>query len=191
MDQLTRWSRAETDKEKKIIGMFGEGNPLAMDMLYAQYSRYLAGVCSRYIANDDDLKDVLQESFVKIFMRIGSFDYRGEGSLKAWLSRIVVNEALQHLRRGQKNVFEDAAELPDMPDEEPDTNGIDSKTLVEMIRRLPPGYRAVVNLYVFGEKSHKEIAEILGIKPDSSASQFHKAKKMLAGMINDYKRSRQ
>ena len=67
-------SRAETDKEKKIIGMFGEGNPLAMDMLYAQYSRYLAGVCSRYIANDDDLKDVLQESFVKIFMRIGSFD---------------------------------------------------------------------------------------------------------------------
>ena len=184
-------SRAETEKEKKIISMFGEGNPLAMDMLYAQYSRYLAGVCSRYIANDDDLKDVLQESFVKIFMRIGSFDYRGEGSLKAWLSRIVVNEALQHLRRGQKNVFEDAAELPDMPDEEPDTNGIDSKTLVEMIRRLPPGYRAVVNLYVFGEKSHKEIAEILGIKPDSSASQFHKAKKMLAGMINEYKRSRQ
>ena len=78
-----------------------------------------------------------------------------------------------------------------MPDEEPDTDGIDSKTLVEMIRRLPPGYRAVVNLYVFGEKNHKEIAEILGIKPDSSASQFHKAKKMLAGMINEYKRSRQ
>lgn len=181
----------KTGKESKILSMFDEGNPLAMDVLYAQYSRYLAGVCSRYIANDDDLKDVLQESLVKIFTRIGGFDYRGEGSLKAWMSRIVANEALQFLRKGQKNIFEDTADLPDLPDEEPDTAGIDSAALVAMIRRLPPGYRAVVNLYVFGGKSHKEIAEILGIKPDSSASQFHKAKKMLASMINKYKQSRQ
>ena len=73
-----------------------------MDELYGCYADYLTGVCYRYISNDEDLKDVLQESFIKIFTQISSFEYRGSGSLQAWMTRIVVNESLQLLRR-QKN----------------------------------------------------------------------------------------
>ena len=76
--------------------------------------------------------------------------------------------------------------MPDLPDEEPDTDGLEAGTLVRLIRKLPDGYRAVLNLYVLEGKSHKEIARLLGIKPDSSASQLHRAKNMLAQLIKNH-----
>ena len=83
-----------SNKELQILKRFGRGDASAMDMLYADYADYLTGVCCRYIGNEDDRKDVLQEAFIKIFTSIGHFSYRGEGSLKAWVTRIAVNEAL-------------------------------------------------------------------------------------------------
>jgi RNA polymerase sigma-70 factor (ECF subfamily) len=83
-------------------------------------------------------------------------------------------------------------EEPDMAnnmlvdDVQPDTGLIDTDTLASFIASLPPGYRTVLNLYVIDGLSHKEIASQLGIKPDTSASQLHKAKQMLARMIKEY-----
>ncbi len=71
----------ETDKEQRIIRLFHQGDASAMDLLYTDYAGYLTGVGFRYISDDDDLKDVLQESFIKIFTCINSFTYRGKGSL--------------------------------------------------------------------------------------------------------------
>ena len=82
------------DKERQIIQRLGRGDASAMDDLYALAADKLAGVCARYISAEADRKDILQESFIKIFTRIGSFDYRGHGSLMAWMTRIVVNESL-------------------------------------------------------------------------------------------------
>lgn len=67
------------DKEKRLLRLFDRGDASAMDRLYAEYADYLAGICYRYVGNDDDMKDVLQEAFIKIFTRIGSFEYRGRG----------------------------------------------------------------------------------------------------------------
>ena len=58
----------------------------AMKMLYDRYVGYLTAVCARYVPDDDDVKDILQEAFVKIFRTMGSFTWRGEGSLKAWMT---------------------------------------------------------------------------------------------------------
>lgn len=161
-----------------------------MDRLYACYADYLTGVCARYVTADDDLKDVLQESFIKIFMGMGSFSYRGEGSLKAWMSRIVVNESLLFLRKKRLRAPEKLlADPPDIPEEDPDTDGMDSTDLARLIRRLPKGYREVFNLFAIEGLSHKEIARKLGIKPDSSASQFHRAKCLLARMIKEQRTS--
>lgn len=62
------------------------------------------------------------------------------------------------------------------------------QALQEMIGQLPTGYRTVLNLYVFEDKSHQEIAQLLGIKESSSASQLHRAKQMLARQINEYRK---
>lgn len=176
------------NKEKAIVQLFRQGNALAMDKLYAEYADYLTTVCARYIVNDDDLKDVLQESFIKIFTQINQFEYRGKGSLKAWTTRIVINESLQFLRKQKVNAPLVADDPPDIPDETPDTEGLSADTLNNLVAQLPTGYRTILNLYVIEGKSHKEIAQMMGIKPDTSASQFHRAKNMLARLIKDYKR---
>lgn len=177
-----------TDKEQHIIKLFRRGDASAMDMLYAEYADYLTAVCARYIPDDDELKDVLQESFIKIFSKIGEFNYRGNGSLRAWITRIVINESLLTIRKKKNSpIINIENEPPDIQDDEPELDNIGEEVLTNMIRQLPDGYRTVFNLFVIEGKSHKEIAKILNIKADSSASQFHKAKKQLAKMIKNYR----
>lgn len=177
-----------TDKEQHIIKLFRRGDASAMDMLYAEYADYLTAVCARYILDDDELKDVLQESFIKIFSKIGEFNYRGNGSLRAWITRIVINESLLTIRKKKNSpIINIENEPPDIQDDEPELGNIGEEVLTNMIRQLPDGYRTVFNLFVIEGKSHKEIAKILNIKADSSASQFHKAKKQLAKMIKNYR----
>lgn len=157
-----------------------------MDKLYDEYADYLAKVCSRYIQNQDDLHDVLQEAFIRIFTKIHTFEYRGRGSLKAWLTRVVINESLHFLRDNNSNIFVDNdVDLPDITDDEPDIDNLSITQITDTILKLPPGYRAVFNLFAIEGKSHKEIAELLNIKPDTSASQFHKARNMLARMLKE------
>ena len=73
-------------------------------------------------------------------------------------------------------------------EEEPDVGNIPEQVIQEMIKELPEGYRTVLNLYAFEEKSHKEISELLGISESTSASQLHRARSLLARKINDYKK---
>lgn len=84
--------------------------------------------------------------------------------------------------------IESVDEYSDAAEETAETDGIPYEELRRLIGELPASYRSVFNLYVFERKSHKEIARILGIKEYTSASQFHKAKKMLAVRINQYKK---
>lgn len=160
-----------------------------MDVLYAHYARWLAAICVRYVPQQEDLHDVMQEALIKIATTIGSFSYRGRGSLKAWMSRITVNEALMYLRERKRLSFLEAQDnVPDMADDPPDTSQLTAETVAEAIAQLPDGYRAVFNLYAVEGKSHKEIAKILNIKPDTSASQYHRAKAMLARMLKERRR---
>ena len=176
------------DKEKQIVNLFQKGDNCAMDKLYMEYADYLTGVCARYISDEETLKDVLQESFIRIFTQIHQFEYRGKGSLKAWITKIAINEALQQLRKEKAFLIPlHESQIGDFPDEESEVESIDSQTLLAFIQKLPPGYRAVFNLFVIEEKSHQEIAEILQIKPNTSASQYLRAKKLLIEMIQEYK----
>ena len=160
-----------------------------MDVLYTEYADCLTAVCSRYVPQEADLHDVLQESFIKIFTKINSFEYRGRGSLRAWLTRVVVNEALHWLRAvQQQSIVDSDIEQMEMTEEEPDTSLLSDDEIAALIGRLPAGYRAVFNLYAIEGRSHKEIAQQLNIKPDTSASQYHKAKNMLARMIREQRK---
>ena len=132
-----------------------------MKTLYGQYVGYLTAVCARYIPDDDEVKDILQEAFIKIFDSMDEFSWRGEGSLKAWMTRIVVNDSLKTLRK--KKTVPLPATLSDQPaEEEPAFDAVPLRVIQDMIRKLPDGYRTVFNLFVFEDKSHKEIASLLG-----------------------------
>lgn len=180
----------EEFNERELLRQMVKGNSIALKKFYDIYSGYLTAVCSRYISNSEDVKDILQESFVKIFRAIHKFEYKGAGSLKAWSSRIVVNEALKHININEKLRLTNVPiwDLPEvMEDEDPDFDDIPASAIMEMIRSLPVGYRTVFNLFIFEKKSHKEIAVMLGIAENSSASQLHRAKNMLVKKIDLYR----
>ncbi len=177
----------ETDSELQLIRLVREGDPMAMRTVYSTYVRYLTAIVSRYILNHNDIKDVLQESFLKIFSGITAFEYRGKGSLKGWLSKVTVNETLKFLRRNCNIKFVEISKNElDLPDTEPDIENLPSSIIFQMIRELPDGYRTIFNLYVIENKSHKEIASLLNIKESTSASQLHRAKSLLANKITQY-----
>lgn len=180
----------EEEKEQWLLQQILCGNTIAMKEFYTIYSGYLTTVCSRYVSDKDDIKDVLQDSFIKIFKAIANFEYKGLGSLRAWSTRIVVNESLKFLKRKEKLEIINSPvwNLPDMAEEtEPDLDEIPTSVILEMIRSLPVGYRTVFNLYIFESKSHKEIASILEITENTSASQLHRTKSFLAKQISIYK----
>lgn len=177
--------------ERELIESSIRGDADARKELYHRHVRYLSAVCSRYIASDSDVKDVLQEAFIRIFRSLDRFEWRGEGSLRSWMCRIVVNESLKFLRDGRKlGVFVPSAELPDVPEDddegEMNVGNVPPEVIHSMIRELPSGYRTVFNLFVVEGRSHREIAEMLGISEATSASQFHRARKILAARIREY-----
>lgn len=181
----------ETDSELQLLRLLRLGDNTAQRTVYKNYVRYLAAVCSRYILNGEDVKDVLQDSFLNIFSSISTFDYRGRGSLKAWMTKVTVNEVLKFQRRKGRIEFVGISENEhDLPVDEPDIDSLPSELIFQMIRDLPDGYRTIFNLYVVENRSHKEIASLLGIKESTSASQLHRAKAMLAEKIRLYNNSK-
>lgn len=157
-----------------------------MSQLYQMYIGELSSVCYRYVPSEEDAKDVLQNSFVKIFTSLPTIDYRSEEALRGWMRRIVVNEALLFLRERRKLHFEPIMSQTTIPDdEEPESERILPDVLHRLVSELPDGYRTVLNLYVFEGYSHRQIAELLGITESTSASQLYFAKRLLARRIKE------
>lgn len=179
------------ETERQLLEAIRGGERAALRRLYDRYSGYAMAIGLRYVPERDEVRDVIQDSFVRILTTISQFDYRGEGSLKSWVSRIVSNRAVDYLRQHQRFMTVDT--IPDEPDiaDEPDIGGIPPDVLTAMIGRLPPNYRTVLNLYVFEQQPHREIARMLGIKESTSSSLFFRAKKLLARNIKEYLKSQE
>lgn len=161
----------------------------AQKLLYERYAGQMLAVCMRYVSDKEVAQDLLHDGFLKIFQSFDKFTYRGEGSLRAWMSRVFVNLSIECLRKSE--TLNQMLTLEDVPDtiadvEEEEVGLIPEHVLMRFVSELPVGYRTVFNLYVFEEKSHKEIAAQLGINEKSSASQLFRAKAVLAKRIKAY-----
>lgn len=175
------------EKEKELIEGCREGRDSSRRELYTLYAKQMLAVCFRYTGDKDAAHDVLHDGFVKIFTH---FTFRGESSLSTWINKVMVSQAIDYLRR-QKQMSKwvvDESELPDVLDESSVVESgshLSEEQLLALIAELPEGCRTVFNLYVFEEKTHKEIAMLLGIKEHSSTSQLHRAKCLLAKRIKE------
>lgn len=175
------------ENEIELIRGCRAGEEIARKKLYTLYSRQMLAVCYRYTGDMDAAHDVLHDGFIKIFTR---FSFRGESSLRTWITRVMVTQSLDYLRRQKRmnQVVISDEYLPDIPDlpEAGLAGQIPEEKLMEFVAALPEGCRTVFNLYVFENKSHKEIGEILKIKEHSSTSQLHRAKFLLAKKVKEY-----
>lgn len=164
------------------------GRDSARKELYTLYSKQMLALCYRYTGDIDVAHDVLHDGFIKIFTR---FSFRGESSLGTWISKVMVTQAIDYLRK-QKRISQlmvNEEQLPDVADEESVAEQgirLSEELLMGFVAELPDGCRTVFNLFVFEEKSHKEIATLLHIKEHSSTSQLFRAKCLLAKRIKEY-----
>lgn len=187
-EQARMEQQSMTYNERDIILGIRQGDRTAMKALYSRHVRYLTAVCSRYVLHAEDVRDVLQNAFLKIFSSVGDFEYRGEGSVRGWMARIVLNETLKFIKADGRLTFVSLDEdNMDVAEEMPDIDGLPARMIHEAIRELPAGYRTVFNLYVMEGRSHKDIARELNISESTSASQLHRAKSMLAKKLRQLK----
>ena len=171
---------------ERLIRRIKDHDRQAMAELYQQFVGLLSSVCYRYVPSDHDAKDVLQNSFIKIFTAISTFNYQDDTSFLAWMKRVVTNEALDFLKNRKRITFVDITDnIQEVVADEQSVEYLSADELHQLITELPDGYRTVLNMFVFEGYSHKEIAKLLGIRESSSASQYFHAKRMLAKKIND------
>ena len=165
---------------KKILKGCLAGNERDQELLYRRYSAKLFTVSLRYTSSREEARDVLQESFIKIFTNLSSFSW--EGSFEGWMRRIVVNTALEkHRNRYYLNKVDDFDNVsePVESTENKDFSGMEADDLMEFIAGLPPKYRMVFNLYAIEGYSHREIGAMLNISEGTSKSNLSRARIIL------------
>lgn len=175
--------------ERQLATMCSKGNEEARRELYDLYSTGLYALCLRYISDNEAARDLLHDAFIRIFDKIGRFSYSGEGSLRAWMSRIASNMAIDLLRKEKKLqiLSLDNNLLPEIQEESfPDPANIPEAVLLKMVESLSESKKLIFNMYCIDGYSHREIAERCGISEKGSASILAKARKELAQMVIRY-----
>ena len=168
--------------EKELIHGCIQENRRCQREVFQRYAGHMLTVCLRYARHRLEAEDILQDAFIKVFDNITKFEFKG--SFEGWIRRIVVNTALKNYQRSsfqqEKIGLEDELEIPIDPAIYSDLHEED---LLNLIGRLPDGYRVVFNLFAIEGYSHKEIADTLNIKESTSRSQLVKARKLLQSMV--------
>ncbi len=180
--------------KRKPSAWLRPGDAAAFEFLYQLHSRRVYALCLRMVGNPSDAEDLMQEAFLQLFRKIGTF--RGESAFSTWLHRMTVNVVLMRLRK--KSLPAASLEETTEPDEEtggprkdigaPDlrlSGAVDRVNLERSIEKLPPGYRTVFVLHDVQGYEHNEIAGIMGCSVGNSKSQLHKARTRLRELLQE------
>jgi RNA polymerase sigma-70 factor (ECF subfamily) len=174
-----------TDKE--IVTACLQNNREAQQMLYKRFASKMFGICLRFAQKNNQAEDILQEGFIKVYGNLAKF--RFEGSLEGWVKRIIVNSAIDYIKKlGMhfQELNEENTENYDIVENEIISN-LSVEDLMKIVQALPDSKRLIFNLYAYEGYSHKEIAEKLNISTATSKSQYCKAKKILQEQLNSIK----
>lgn len=168
--------------EKRLVRRIKAGKPDAQRRLYELCAPKMMALCMRYARNQEEAEDILQEGFMRVFRKIGSFE--GKGSLEGWVRRVITNVAIRHYQKNARlHVVVGLEEVEYELGEEVLDQHFAAEELLAMVRRLPDGYRMVFNLYAIEGFSHDEISKKLDISVGTSKSQLARARKSLRKMI--------
>lgn len=170
--------------EALLVKLCRRGDAAAQQRLFGHYADRMMLRCLRYLPDPEDAREAMMDGFLAFFTNIAGFEYKGEGSVQAWLGRIMVNQCLMRLRKTGNlsyGISEAGEDLPDYA-EAADAR-LNAKEIMNMIHGLPEGCRMVFNLFVFEQMSHTEVAALLGVSESTSKSQLHRARALLKARI--------
>jgi len=177
--------------EAEVIEGAREGDMDCFEALYHQQKRRIFSLCLRMTSNHAEAEDFMQETFMQLHRKIGTF--RGESAFSTWLHRMAVNVVLMQLRKKNLPIVpidettegdEDGTvkKEPGAPDDRL-TGAIDRLRLQRAVDELPPGYRTIFVLHDVEGYEHNEIAEMVGCSIGNSKSQLHKARLKLRELL--------
>ncbi len=171
--------------ENTLIRDCIKGKSAAQEVFFKKYYGTMMQICRRYAGNADEAKDLLQEGFMKIFQNLEKFN--GNSSLQTWMSRIMINHAIDAFHKNKKQQMESLDDSFALADEIQTMDNplmhLEPEKVLALLQKLPQGYRTVLNLYAIEGFSHKEIAQSLGISEGTSKSQLAKARALLLQMV--------
>lgn len=170
------------DKKSLVVACQAR-NREAQNLLYTTYRRKMMKIIRQYVADYDMAQDVLHDGFLIILSQIQSL--RNPESLDYWMATIMKNLAIHTLSQIE---FEDILEEQEEEIDDEFDSDLSYDELMALIHQLPNGYQTVFRLAVLEDKSHQEIADMLGISPKSSASQLARAKEKLCFLINEHRK---
>ena len=160
-----------------------KGNAKAQKMLFDKFAPKMMTVCLRYSSDSMDAEDVLQDGFVKVFNKI--VDFKMDGSLEGWIRRIMVNTALDAIRKNKKYAMD--ANIDDVgykiSNSESASDNMEAEDLMKLVNSMPDGYKLVFNLFAIEGYSHKEIGELMNISENTSKSQYSRARSYLRTLL--------
>lgn len=177
---------------QRIVKQCVDGERKAQKVFYQHFYGKMKALCYRYANNMEDAEDLLQDGFVKVFMNLKRYDFKG--SLEGWIRRIMVNNAIDFYRKSKHMQFVD--EEGDFILESNNVESADSiysqfgvKNIMDAVQQLTPVYRMVFNMYVIEGFAHKDIAEKFGISEGTSKSNLAKAKRNLRNILTNLEKT--
>lgn len=167
-----------TISDKRLIEQCRKGKARYQRMLYDRYACKIYPVCYRYAKNEEDAKDILQETFIRVYNKLDTF--QDKGSFEGWIRRIAVNTSIRHYENSLRKIDNrDIEHAPEVTAHENILDELNAEDILKKISELPTGYRVVFNMFAIEGYSHKEIAQELGISEGSSRSQLTRARQCL------------
>lgn len=174
---------------KKIIRGCKNRDRKSREELYLHTADDVMNICIRYTVDKSSAKDIFQDTYLKIFNAIESYDEK-KGAIGGWIARITVNTALSYLKKQSRIDLKDTflSDIEPITNEDPIAD-LSAKEIFAQVASLPDGYRVIFNLFVVEGYSHKEIGELLQITPSTSRSQLARAKSLLKKNITSAQNS--
>ena len=174
--------------DAELVKQILDGNNNAFRYLVANYQRLVLHVVGRVVQRQEDVEDICQEVFIKVYKQLKRF--RGESRLSTWIAKIAYNTSISHVRVIRKNVHS-YDEQPGLITAEKDNTQNHKivekeeakKYLLELIKELPEHYRTVLTLFHLEEFSYKEIEEITEMPEGTIKSYLSRARKLLKGKL--------
>ncbi|WP_420576913.1 RNA polymerase sigma factor [Ekhidna sp.] len=161
---------------KHLIIQSQQGDQAAMSSLYGLYAKAMYNICRRMMGDEEEAKDLLQESFIDAFQKLPSL--REVNTFSSWIKRIVVNNCINAIRKKKLDTaqLEENADFVEEEEDDFEYTQFQAAQIMQVIDLLPDGCKTVLNLYLFEGYDHKEIGEILGVSESASKAQYCKAK---------------
>jgi RNA polymerase sigma-70 factor (ECF subfamily) len=147
--------------EQELVQGCQQGKAHAQELVYSRYADYLFRVGYRYLRDVAETEDAIIIMFTKAFKHISGFHYKGSGSLKSWIKKILINEALMRLRKKYSFNLLERVDDHEIETSLETLSELEAEDIYKTIDQLPEGYRTVFHLHVVEGYSHEEIGQML------------------------------